>query len=705
MKVVDIQNTSTITDTSINLGDAVTLNGSATGGTKYKYRYQHWLGGTKWEHISPSTDSNKYTETAVVNYRPTTADTHYFRITVIDTATGFESGYRQFQVNVKNKTYSTPVNNSTLNKTEFYKGEKLVAQGSATGGSENYQYKFELCDIDGNRLNSTAALQNFSAKSTYGFTIPDGTIGTYMVRVTVKDTVTGKTSVKNLTFEIKDKEYPTLKLDSSVSLTDMNTKNNVSGRDELKIEASASGGSGGYKYEYKYIKDGGQEKIFADEGDDGDCWFAHAGESGAKQENASLTVRFLNPGKYKVLVYVYDNRGVFVRRVHDITVHQAPKYAKSELDGLITSVQGWYDRLTPSQVQVFTALTSVNSTNNFIFSDWQNALQNAKKVLNSGSEYEVDDAYEELKKQRDLAEQQEIVSSEASSVLFSVSSSLSNLLNWLLQGIGNLLTNNFGTTADSSTVSDFGSFGIKDFVDTYSPIFNIFATSLLVLLFGVNILSSALQYELFTLRGAVKIFGRLLLAKIWIDLSCTICLAVIDIAAELLKSIITKASNVLQHIDFSFAFTYNSGIWLVGEIINFLVMILVLFIILLMFIPLLFFLIRVICKLFVMNFELAALTAMSPVFFACLCGEETKQYFKNFAATFLSVVIEVVFMGIVYAAFINWYAGFGDLSSSMDLSNLDIGQQIKNFAIFATVFIAACSLMIKPPQIFKNLVR
>ena len=73
--------------------------------------------------------------------------------------------------------------------------------------------------------------------------------------------------------------------------------------------------------------------------------------------------------------------------------------------------------------------------------------------------------------------------------------------------------------------------------------------------------------------------------------------------------------------------------------------------------------------------------------------------------TFLSVIIEVIFMGIVFAAFIHWYNGLGDLSAAMDLSNFDIASQIANFAIFAIVFIAACSLMIKPPQVFKNLIR
>ena len=76
----------------------------------------------------------------------------------------------------------------------------------------------------------------------------------------------------------------------------------------------------------------------------------------------------------------------------------------------------------------------------------------------------------------------------------------------------------------------------------------------------------------------------------------------------------------------------------------------------LMFIPLLYFLIRVIVKLFIMNFELAGLTAISPVFFACFVGDTTKQYLRKFILTCISVVVEVDFMSLIryiYVEYIN----------------------------------------------------
>ena len=295
-----------------------------------------------------------------------------------------------------------------------------------------------------------------------------------------------------------------------------------------------------------------------------------------------------------------------------------------------------------------------NSKNGFAYNNWKTALDKAKKVINTGSVYEVDNVYSQMQQQHNLALEQPLISSEASAILLDVSSSMSDFLNWLLKGIGGLLTHDFGTQNPSS---DFQGFDVKGFVDEYSPIFIIFANAMLILLFGVNILSTALQYELFTLKGAVRTLAHFFFSKIWIDLSCQICLLAVGVAREMLTSVISKSNEILENINFSFAFSYNSGVPVVGAVFDFLVMAVVMIVIFLLFIPLLVFLIRVIIKLFVMNFELAAMTAMSPVFFACLVGEETKRFFQNFFTTFLGILVELVFMGIVYAAFVSWYNG------------------------------------------------
>lgn len=691
--VFDLVNNSNISTNSTTVGTSISVNAKAAGGSgNYEYEYTYYKpNDTTTYYIIGS----GYVSASSASFTPDRTGRHKICVTVKDKTTG-TSKKSEFFLEVNAKTYSTALTNtSTINKTEIYMNETLVVQGSATGESGKYQYKFELADLDGNNLGQ---VQDFSTNSTYKKTLST-TVGSYMIVVTVKDTETLHTAVKKLTFSIKDKEYPVLNVAATLNTSTINTPNDVVGNDKLTITSNASGGSGSYEYCFNYSGNGDvTPQLF----DTSVAISTNSSDVGNTAERANFECQFTKAGKYKIYVIASDSRGVSVRKVYDITVKKAPLHNKNELQNYITIVDEWYDGLSPSQIEVFTKLTKLSTNNKFAYSDWKKALDDAKRVINEGSIYEVDGVYDEIKKQHDLALKQKILASEASSVLFKVSNSMSAFLNWLLKGIGGLLTQDFGTQDPSST---FQGFDIQNFVDDYSPIFFIFANALLILLFGVNVLSTAVQYELFTLKGAVRTIAHFFFSKIWIDLSCQICILAIGIAKEMLTSVISKASNLLDNINFSFAFNYNSGIPVVGAVVDFLVMALIMIVIFLLFIPLLVFLIRVIIKLFVMNFELAALTAMSPVFFACLVGEETKRFFQNFFTIFLSILVELVFMGVVYAAFISWYNGFGDMSASMDFSNFDFGTQITNLAIFGVVFIAACHLMIKPPEIFKNLVR
>ena len=696
--VVDLVNNSSISSNSTTVGSAISVNAKATGGSgnyDYKYLVMHPDNATSRYYIIGGND-NPFQTTSSVSFTPDKVGTYRIFVVVRDKSTGITKE-SEFSLNANEKTYSTTLTNtSTMNKTEFLRNETLVVQGSATGESGKYEYQFQLADLDGNAV---GVVQNFSTASTYRQNL-SSTVGSYMVIAIVRDTETKHTAVKKLTFAIKDKEYPELTVTATLNTSTINTPNDVVGNDKLTISANATGGSGNYQYLFNYSSDGGTtQQLF----ETPIAVSTNSSDVGNTAERANFECQFKQAGKYKIYVYAEDSRGIKVRKVYDITVKKAPLHNKDELRNYVTNtVEKWYKELSPSQLKIFTELKKINSNKNFEYKDWKKALDDCNRVINTGSVYEVDNVYSEMKKQHDLALEQTILSSEASSVLFHVSNSMSSFLNWLLKGIGGLLTHDFGTQNPSS---DFQGFDVKGFVDEYSPIFIIFANAMLILLFGVNILSTALQYELFTLKGAVRTLAHFFFSKIWIDLSCQICLLAVGVAREMLTSVISKANDILDNINFSFAFNYNSGVPVVGAIFDFLVMAVVMIVIFLLFIPLLVFLIRVIIKLFVMNFELAAMTAMSPVFFACLVGEETKRFFQNFFTTFLGILVELVFMGIVYAAFVSWYNGFGDMSASMDFSNFDFSTQITNLAIFGVVFISACHLMIKPPEIFKNLVR
>ncbi len=570
--VVDLVNNSNISTNSTTVGTAVSVNGKATGGSgnyEYKYTVMH---PDDTEHRYYIIGSG-FVNTSSASFTPDKTGQHKIFVTVRDKTTGITKE-SEFSLKVNAKTYSTTLSNtSTINKTEFLRNETLVVQGSATGESGKYEYQFQLADLDGNAVGT---VQNFGTSSTYRQEL-SSTVGSYMVIATVRDTETKHTAVKKLTFAIKDKEYPELTVTATLNTSTINTPNDVVGNDKLIISANATGGSGNYQYLFNYSSDGGTtQQLF----ETSVAVSTNSSDVGNTAERANFECQFKQAGKYKIYVYAEDSRGIKVRKVYDITVKKAPLHNKDELRNYVTNtVEKWYKELSPSQLKIFTELKKINSNKNFEYKDWKKALDDCNRVINTGSVYEVDNVYSEMKKQHDLALEQTILSSEASSVLFHVSNSMSSFLNWLLKGIGGLLTHDFGTQNPSS---DFQGFDVKGFVDEYSPIFIIFANAMLILLFGVNILSTALQYELFTLKGAVRTLAHFFFSKIWIDLSCQICLLAVGVAREMLTSVISKANDILDNINFSFAFNYNSGVPVVGAIFDFLVMAVVMIVIFLL---------------------------------------------------------------------------------------------------------------------------
>ena len=120
-------------------------------------------------------------------------------------------------------------------------------------------------------------------------------------------------------------------------------------------------------------------------------------------------------------------------------------------------------------------------------------------------------------------------------------------------------------------------------------------------------------------------------------------------------------------------------------------------------IPLVVLILIMFVKLFIRYFELAMLQCVSPVFFACLTGEATKQYFRKFILTYISVVVEVVFMAVIWYVYVEYlnqaFSVSTQANSVLELFSLDGG--IMNFFM---VSVGAFILMIKPPQVLKNLV-
>ena len=125
-----LSNTSAISATTILKGDKVTLNGSATGGMgKYTYAvFYKKASETKW------TTRQNYSANAEIIVRPYTNTEYDICIKVKDEMENISKKY--FKVTVNDKLSNT----SAISAVTISKGDKVTLNGSATGGTGEYQY-------------------------------------------------------------------------------------------------------------------------------------------------------------------------------------------------------------------------------------------------------------------------------------------------------------------------------------------------------------------------------------------------------------------------------------------------------------------------------------------------------------------------------------------------------------------------------------
>lgn len=120
--------------------------------------------------------------------------------------------------------------------------------------------------------------------------------------------------------------------------------------------------------------------------------------------------------------------------------------------------------------------------------------------------------------------------------------------------------------------------------------------------------------ELLNYKGIIKILVGLLLAKLWVDLSTNICIAIIDTCTDIASSVFTQADEMIIFPSFDTLKSTNTGLWIIGELLNqFLDLIMLAPIIIVVVI------ILVICglimiKLMLRTFELALYCSVSPAF-------------------------------------------------------------------------------------------
>ncbi|MGN1457515.1 MAG: leucine-rich repeat protein [Acutalibacteraceae bacterium] len=217
-------NKSTITSTTINKGDAITLKGVATGGTlsyKYSFLCKH-SSATSWTTLT------SYGTTSTRVWQPKQLGTYTVRAKVKD-ATGNEV-IKDFKLTVK----STLANNSTISSTSIKYGDALTITGKAANGTSPYKYSF-LCKHSTETKWTTLTSYGTTSKRVWQ---PKKT-GTYTVRTKVKD-ADGAEVIKDFQLIVKS----TLANNSTISKTSINYG------DAITITGKASGGKSPYQYTF-----------------------------------------------------------------------------------------------------------------------------------------------------------------------------------------------------------------------------------------------------------------------------------------------------------------------------------------------------------------------------------------------------------------------------------------------------------------------
>ena len=237
----ELVNESTVSDTVVTLGNSITINGAASGGTApYSYRYYYKKSSkTDWIAISGSGSSAAFKPGSAVDYD--------IKVTAED-ASG-SSKDKEFTVSVVNIS-SNLTNNSTVSSTNVELGETVTISGAASGGTAPYKYAFyykKSSKTDWNTL-GTAFGSEKTARLKPGSAVP------YDVKIIVKDG-SGTKAAKSYTINVSKTVGGELENTSSIS------SGSVAVGTKVTIKGSAKGGTSPYLYSFYYKKASGSTWI------------------------------------------------------------------------------------------------------------------------------------------------------------------------------------------------------------------------------------------------------------------------------------------------------------------------------------------------------------------------------------------------------------------------------------------------------------
>lgn len=690
------------------IGDSVTLKASVSSGTSpYEYRYSY--------------DDTKGTKHTITDYTVNKTSTTW-------NTSSLSAGEYTVRVEVRDKNKKTATKTTTVTlKSKNIEASIKTMESSYTQNDAWYpDVRFQVNISDKSTAPSpwTYKVQykkssdsNYTDLSDFKSYNGSTQIETYNYRLIVKDkngkeyTINGES-----TFEIK---YNPIQFNFNAS-----TKEFLTGGGDQKSVLTVTDVKGGngkdiqYKFEYTKYAD----LTTASPKLDSNATWTTLKDWSEESTSELIVDKQENAGYYAVRVSVQnkdngDSKKITTKTIDKIKVKKPVEVSLTDINNLITKIDTWMSNsLTDTQFNTIKEWENLRDSNdklltetiyNYHFSEFQTAYDTAKDASNHDkSEYStiyknLDDEFTKLKtffKSNEFRNYSPDGNKDTDwTQPLQVTTFVFNCFTEFLKTVIDCFSLLGGNS--STTVAFFSGFDYQEVAQAIYPIFQAIAYTLIVLFVGVNAIESALQYEMFTLRGGIKIAARLIFAKIFVDLSLTICQS---IGVGWMNDILKTAKDILDNLQLSLTGPDPSGLWIVGAIIDFINSVAFTAMILPIMLLLLILVFIILCKLFIRSFEIAMLQCVSPAFFACLCGEATKEYFKKFILSYISVVLDVVFTAIIFYIYAQYLSGFMqtmDISSANDMISMS-GQAFS----FVFVSLGAFILMIKTPRVLKNLV-
>ena len=221
----ELINKSYLSTASAAANTSVTINAAAEGG-KAPYRYTYSFKQSTAYDWNVRVQNTTLTSQSILFSTPGTYD---IKVDVTDSQGTFSSKTMSLEI-----VADPLVNNSKLSASKVIQGENVTVTAAASGGSGSYKYTYYV-----RKASDTSWKTKAENTTQTTITLTPNYIEKYYVKVVVVDS-SGTRTAKTLTLNVIQK----LTNNSSLSSTAV-----IKGTD-VKVNAAAAGGTGGYKYSY-----------------------------------------------------------------------------------------------------------------------------------------------------------------------------------------------------------------------------------------------------------------------------------------------------------------------------------------------------------------------------------------------------------------------------------------------------------------------